>query len=466
MDWLRHLLGPEITKAVTAILWALLRVIVFVVPLFLSIPVVIWYERRLLAWFQDRIGPNRTGTITFSRADNATFLGIKLPGFMKGKRLRILYGIPQIICDGVKSFFKEDFAPAGVDRLLYFAAPAVCLFCAFALGGTIPTGPYPNLTPISDISIGVLYILAVSSLGVYGVVLAGYSSNNKYSLLGGLRSSAQLISYELGMGMALAAIVMAAGSLRPSEILADQQGPLWGFFPVLQNWNILTPYGFVAGIIFLICMVAETNRAPFDLPEAESELVAGYNTEYSTKKWVLFMMGEYVSMLTYGGILTTFFFGGYHLLPVPFAYLAKEYPSTSGLYNFLGYLNGDSFLGFFYFWLKVWMVITFYIWLRATMPRLRYDQLMSLGWKSLLPLATANLIVVALWIMMTRLYGPLAAMVTVVAAAAILIALYKSINKTAKIETKADARRGLTMDSSPAAKPVEIVPEPVAGATL
>lgn len=442
LDWLSH--HPD----VKAVLMAILRVVLFLAPLFACIPVVIWYERRLLAWFQDRIGPNRTGTITFSRSSR------HVPEFLKGKKLRILYGIPQIIADGVKSFFKEDFAPTYVDRLLYFAAPAVFLFPAFALGATIPWGPFPNLTPISDIDVGVLYILAISSLGVYGVVLAGYSSNNKYSLLGGLRSSAQLISYELSMGMALAAVVMAAGSLRPTGILASQEGPLWGFLPVLQNWNILTPYGFVAGIIFLICMVAETNRAPFDLPEAESELVAGYNTEYSTKKWVLFMMGEYVGMLTYSGILVTIFFGGYHLLPFPFHYLAQQYPSTSGLYNALDYVNGNSFLGFFWFWLKVSLVITFYIWLRATMPRLRYDQLMSLGWKSLLPLGAANLIVVALWIVITRLYGAYWAMLSVVLAGGTVVALYKSINKITRPETKADEQRGLTLVEIPSAKAV------------
>jgi NADH-quinone oxidoreductase subunit H len=447
LEWISHL-HP---------IWqALIRVIFFIVPVFACIPVVIWYERRLLAWFQDRIGPNRTGTITFSRSSH------RVPGFLKGKKLRILYGIPQIIADGVKSFFKEDFAPTAVDRLIYFAAPAVFLFPAFALGGTIPWGPFPILTPISDIDIGVLYILAVSSLGVYGVVLAGYSSNNKYSLLGGLRSSAQLISYELGMGMSLAAIVMAAGSLRPTKVLESQEGPLWGIVPFVQNWNILTPYGFVAGVIFLICMIAETNRAPFDLPEAESELVAGYNTEYSTKKWVLFMMGEYVGMLTYGGILATFFFGGYHLLPIPFHSLSQQFPSRIGLYDALDYLNGNSFLGFFWFWLKVSLGITFYIWLRATMPRLRYDQLMSLGWRSLLPLATANLIVVAAWIVVTRIYGAYWAMLTVILAAAILIALYKAINRIDKITDKVDARRSITLDRSPANVKAPEVPAEVA----
>ncbi|AIE84078.1 NADH dehydrogenase subunit H [Fimbriimonas ginsengisoli Gsoil 348] len=446
LEWVSHL---------HPILQAIIRIVLFFAPLFMALPVVIWYERRLLAWFQDRFGPNRTGTITFSRTSHL------VPGFLRGHKIS-LWGLPQILADGVKSFFKEDFAPGMVDRLLYFAAPAVFLFPAFMLGGTIPWGPFHVLTPISDIDIGILYILAVSSLGVYGVVLAGYSSNNKYSLLGGLRSSAQLISYELGMGMALAAVVMAAGTLRPTGIVAAQEGPLWGFFPALANWNIFTPYGFVAGIIFLICMIAETNRAPFDLPEAESELVAGYNTEYSTKKWVLFMMGEYVGMLVYGGIFATVFLGGYHLAPFPFAWLAEHYPSTSGLWNTLDYLNGNSWLGIVWFWLKVAVAITGYIWIRATLPRLRYDQLMSLGWKSLLPLAVANLIVVAMWILIDRLYGPVWALGTVVLAAAILIALYKSIHKLNEPEEKkSDERRTVVMNDLPAQKPVLPVEETV-----
>lgn len=427
-------------------LQALIRVILFIASIFGPIPVVIWYERRLLAWFQDRFGPNRVGTITFSRRNP------KIPEILRGRKFRVLWGIPQIICDGVKSFFKEDFAPTNVDKLLYFLAPAVFLFPAFALGAMVPIGPWAVLTPISNANIGVLYILAISSLGVYGIVFAGYSSNNKYSLLGGLRSSAQLISYELSMGMGLGAVVMAAGSLRPSDILTAQEGPLWGFFPALQNWNIFTPYGFIAGIIFLIAMVAETNRAPFDLPEAESELVAGYNTEYSTKKWVLFMMGEYVGMLVYSAIITTLFFGGYHLLPVPFEYLAKTYPSNAGLFQALDYLNGNSFLGFFWFQLKVALVITFYIWLRATLPRLRYDQLMSLGWKSLLPLGAANLVVVALWILITRLFGSTWALLTVLISAGLFAMLYKSVAKLSKPVVRLDERRTVTLIEQPAQK--------------
>lgn len=431
-------------------LQALLRVVLFVLPVFMTLPVLIWYERRLLAWFQDRVGPNRVGTITISSNN------MRVPEFLRGKKIS-LFGLLQPLADGIKSFFKEDFAPTAIDRLLYFAAPAVFLFPAFLLGATVPWGPFHFLTPIADIDIGILFLIAASSLGVYGVVLAGYSSNNKYSLLGGLRSSAQLISYELGMGLSLAAMVMAAGSLKLTNILASQQGPLWGFFPAVSNWNLFTPYGFVAAIVFFICMVAETNRAPFDLPEAESELVAGYNTEYSTKKWVVFMMGEYIGMITYSMIFATLFLGGYHLLPVPFEYLAKEYPSSADLWKFLDALNGNSILGPVWLFVKTALMLTVYIWLRATMPRLRYDQLMNLGWKTLLPVATANLMVVAVWILMERLHGPGWALLSVVGAVAILYFLYRSLTQTFGKRDQAFAHREVVMVEAPARRSVEIV---------
>jgi NADH-quinone oxidoreductase subunit H len=437
---------------------ALIRVVLFLLPVFMILPVLIWYERRLLAWFQDRIGPNRTGTITFSRTSRY------VPEFLRGRRIK-LFGIPQILADGIKSFFKEDFAPSAVDRLLYFLAPAVFLFPAFLLGATVPWGPFPKLTPIADVEIGLLYILAVSSLGVYGVVLAGYSSNNKYSLLGGLRSSAQLISYELGMGLSLAAVVMAAGSLRPTDIVRDQEGPLWGFIPFLANWNILTPYGFIAGIVFSICMLAETNRAPFDLPEAESELVAGYNTEYSTKKWVLFMMGEYVGMITYSIILATVFFGGYKLLPFPFGWLTTNFPQAGDLWRILDWLNGNSILAPVWILVKTAFFLTCFIWVRATLPRLRYDQLMSLGWKSLLPVGVANLMVVAMWIFMTRVYGPYWALLSVIFAAAILIILYRGLQQAFNRDDKSFEHREITMDNSPAQRRTVEVVDPTAAAS-
>jgi NADH-quinone oxidoreductase subunit H len=311
---------------------------------------------------QDRIGPNRVGP----------------------------FGLLQTICDGVKLFMKEDITPAAIDRVIYFFAPALALFPAFALAGTLPWGPNTLLTPIADVNIGVLYLLAVSSLGVYGIVLAGYASNNKYSLMGGLRSSAQLISYELAMGMSLAAVALATGSLRITDMVKFQGETLWGNGPqVLQNWLILTPYGFIAGIIFAICAIAETNRAPFDLPEAENELIAGYHTEYSSMKFAVFFMGEYAAMFVFSAVFSAIFMGGYNLVPINW-----HIAGVPAMENVNSMFAGFWFLG------KTAFIFSCFIWLRATLPRLRYDQLMSLGWRSLLPLSVANFVIVAFWMMM------------------------------------------------------------------
>jgi len=343
-------------------------------PLLIVVPGLIWWERRLLSWMQDRIGPNRVGP----------------------------FGLLQPIADGIKLFMKEDITPSAIDRVIYFLAPAIALFPAFALGGTLPWGPNLAWTPIADVNIGILYILAVSSLGVYGIVLAGYSSNNKYSLLGGLRSSAQLISYELAMGMALAAVVLATGSLKMTDMVKAQEGPLWGVVPFIQNWFIFTPWGFVSAIIFAVCIVAETNRAPFDLPEAENELIAGYHTEYSSMKFAVFFMGEYAAMLVFSGVFAVVFLGGYNL-PVIWGPLQ----------------NVSAILAPLIFFGKCALGITIFIWLRATLPRLRYDQLMNLGWRSLLPIGVANFLCAGLWI----IFGWPAWLV----AAVLLVALYLAV---------------------------------------
>jgi len=360
-----------------AALQALIRVLLYVIPLLLLVPMFIWWERRLLSWMQDRIGPNRVGP----------------------------FGLLQAIADGVKLFFKEDITPASIDRLIYFVAPAIALFPAFALGGTLPWGPNRLLTPMADVNIGVLYIMAVSSLGVYGVVLGGYAPNNKYSLLGGLRSSAQLISYELAMGMSLAAIALASGSLKVTEFVHQQEMPIWGADQAvwIQNWNLFTPYGFLAGIIFAICMVAETNRAPFDLPEAENELIAGYHTEYSSMKFAVYFMGEYAAMFVFSGVFAAVFLGGYNFLPIRWEALIDDYPAATAFWQFMQALN--------YYGAPIWFIgkciggLSVYIWLRATLPRLRYDQLMSLGWRCLLPLSVANFMAVGFWVLLTRLMG-------------------------------------------------------------
>ncbi len=350
-------------------LWALLRVVILVGFILLIVPGLIWWERRLLAWFQDRWGPNRVGP----------------------------FGLLQPIADGIKLFLKEDVTPTAIDRAIYFLAPAVALFPAFVIGATIPWGPDKRLTPVADVDIGILWVLAVSSLGVYGIMLGGWASNNKYSLLGGLRSSAQLISYELAMGVSLYAVALPTGSLMMTEMVYRQFEPLWGVVPWLQNWFILTPYGFVAGIIFLITMVAETNRAPFDLPEAESELIAGYHTEYSSMKFVVFFMGEYAVMLAFSGVFATLFLGGWSPLPLNWEYLAER-AGEMGWTGVAGLLQAVVHPAIAPLWFlgKVFLGITFYIWLRATYPRLRYDQLMALGWKFLLPAAAANFVITAI----------------------------------------------------------------------
>jgi len=374
---------------------ALVRVLLFLLPVLMLVPGLIWWERRLLSWMQDRIGPNRVATITWSKTSKM------VPGFLRGKKTK-LFGLLQPIADGVKLFFKEDVTPSASDRFLYFVAPGIALFPAFALGGTLPWAPWRSLTPIADVNIGILYVLAISSLGVYGVVLAGYSGNNKYSLMGGLRASAQLISYELAMGMSLACIVLATGSLKMTDMIKAQEGAFWGALPWAQNWFVFTPYGFVAMVVFMICMVAETNRAPFDLPEAENELIAGYHTEYSSMKFAVFFMGEYAAMFVFSGVLASVFFGGYNMAPFNWDYIAQNAPPFwAGVAGFLGKMN--YWLAPLWFIGKIAFFISVYIWIRATLPRLRYDQLMSLGWKSLLPLATFNFIIVAAWILVNRL---------------------------------------------------------------
>ncbi len=391
----------EWIKGLDPICQALLRIVLFVGPLLIAVPGLIWWERRLLGWMQDRVGPNRVGP----------------------------FGLLQPIADAIKLFFKEDIIPATVDKWIYFIAPMIAFFPALTLGGVIPWGPtygfYSLLTPIANVSIGVLYLLAISSLGSYGVVLAGFAGNNKYSLLGGLRASAQLISYELAMGVALAAIVLASGSLQLPAIVIEQTKPLWHWIPYLQNWYILTPYGFVAAVIFFICMVAETNRAPFDLPEAESELVAGYHTEYSSMRFATFFMGEYASLFVFSGIFATVFLGGYNFLPIRWETLAHDFPKGSAFWNFMANIN--YWLAPLWFFGKCWLGATTYIWGRATLPRLRYDQLMALGWKTLLPVAVANLIVVAIWIISTKLYGPGGGLGAAGIAALIFYILYLNI---------------------------------------
>ncbi len=308
-----------------------------------------WVERKVIAHIQVRWGPTRVGP----------------------------YGLLQPIADGIKLFFKEDLIPSQVDRALFLLAPALSVIPAMIASAVIPFGgtttlfgllPHPVPLQITDIDVGVLYVFGITSLGVYGIVLAGWASNNKYSLLGGLRSSAQMISYELSMSLSVVGVLLLVGSLRMSEIVQAQTGVAWwlGIVPV-PNWFLFSqPLGFA---IFFTCALAETNRAPFDLPEAETELVAGFHSEYSSMKFAMFFMAEYANMATGSAVATTLFLGG----PLgPFG------PSPVW------------FIG------KLFVLLFVFIWFRATLPRFRYDQLMTFGWKRLLPLSLVNLMATAL----------------------------------------------------------------------
>jgi NADH-quinone oxidoreductase subunit H len=304
-------------------------------------------ERRICAWMQDRMGPNRVGP----------------------------QGLLQPAADGLKNIFKEEALPDQADRTLFMLAPAVAFTPALLTFAVIPFAT-PLPTPwgdvpmvVADLPVGFLYILAITSLGVYGIVLAGWASNNKYSLLGGLRASAQMVSYEIAMGMAAVAVLLLAGNVTLSQVVARQQDALWFVLPLAVAW-----------IVFLVAAFAETNRVPFDLPEAEGELVAGYHTEYSAMKFSMFYIAEYSNMVTASALMTSLFFGGWD---IPFTTWDETPPWTvaktlATLATFL------AKTGFFLF---------AYIWVRWTVPRFRYDQLMALGWKVLMPLALAYIMV-------------------------------------------------------------------------
>jgi len=330
--------------------------------------------------------------ITFFMLINASALLVlaerKIMGFMQqryGPYLVGPHGVLQPLADIVKLLFKEELRPKGADKWLFTLAPILSVTAAFAAFATVPWGAETTLfglldKPIglgaADVNVGLLVIFAITSMGVYGIVLAGWSSNSKYSLFGGLRASAQMISYELSYATSLAAVIMLAGTLSVREIVDSQAGTWFGF--IQQWWIFVQPVGFV---IYAIAGVAETNRAPFDFPEAEQELVAGYNTEYSSVRFALFPQAEYINMATMSAVATNLYLGGWHgLLPfyTPLDPLIEEY--GLGWMAFLAKISGFLF---------------FYIWMRWTVPRYRYDQLMSFGWKFLFPLSVVNLIVTA-----------------------------------------------------------------------
>ena len=311
-----------------------------------------WLERRVSAWIQDRRGPNRVGP----------------------------FGLLQPLADGIKFIFKEAITPPQAHVALYLLAPVIIFVPAMAAFAVIPFGPSLEILGrtiplhVADVDSGVLVILGLSSLGVYGIALAGWSSNNKYSLLGGLRSSAQLISYEMALGFAVVGVLMATGSLRLTDVVTHQ---------MQYGWNILWQLpGF---LIFLIAAFAETNRLPFDLPEAESELVAGYHTEYSGMRFSMFYMAEYANMITASALAVTMYFGGYH---VPGLHLLNLAPNVAAIVQVAAFTAKTAFFLFVY------------VWVRWTLPRFRYDQLMNIGWKGLLPLALAHILWVAFLILM------------------------------------------------------------------
>ena len=312
------------------------------------------FERKFAAFFQDRFGPNRAGK----------------------------WGLLQPLADGIKLFFKEEFVPSSADKLLYVLGPSLSMFVALLTTAVIPWGTPVIIggkqytLQVADVNIGILYIFAVVSIGVYGIMIGGWASNNKYALLGAVRASSQMISYELALGLSIVALVMTSQSLSMLEIVNQQKG---------FHWNIFyQPLGF---IIFTICAFAETNRAPFDLPECETELIGGYHTEYSSMKLGFYLFAEYINMFVSGAIISTLFLGGY------------DFP-------FIGNLNLSqnalAIVHFLILFIKISMVGFFFMWVRWTLPRFRYDQLMRLGWKKLIPLACLNLIITGIVVLLMQ----------------------------------------------------------------
>ena len=337
--------------SVTAFIFiSVIKIVIAIAVLLTAVAYTVWLERKVVGHIQNRWGPTRVGP----------------------------FGLLQPLADGLKFIFKEDLTPPHVYKPLYIAAPMIALICALTSISVIPVGNWVNVagvsTPlqITDVNIGLLIILGVTSLGVYGVALAGWSSNSKYSLLGGLRASAQMVSYEIALGLSLIGVLIMAGSFSLRDIVDAQGGRFWGFIP---RWNIFQGQ-IVAFFIYLTAAYAETNRVPFDLPEAETELVAGYHTEYSAMKFAMFFMAEYANMITVACLASLLFLGGWHgpLLGPPIL---------------------QAILPVFWFALRVFVFLFIYIWVRGTLPRFRYDQLMAFGWKYLLPLAIANLVITA-----------------------------------------------------------------------
>jgi NADH-quinone oxidoreductase subunit H len=339
----------------TFLLLSILKVVVVVVLTLMSVAYTVLLERKFLGRIQNRWGPSRVGP----------------------------FGLMQPLADGIKLFLKEDLMPSASERPLFILAPIIALTCALISIAVVPFGGMQTIHgvemfQVADLNIGLLVILGITSIGVYGIALSGWSSNNKFALLGSLRATSQMISYELALGLSLVGVVLRAQSLSLRDIVNSQSAH------GILSWNVFGGFQFVAFFIYLMAAYAETNRAPFDLPEAESELVAGYHTEYSSMKFAMFFMAEYANMITVSCVATLLFFGGAssplgHLLPADFGG-----PVLTVIFPIL------------WFVVKVLFFLLLYIWVRGTLPRFRYDQLMSFGWKFLLPVAMANIIVTSL----------------------------------------------------------------------
>lgn len=335
---------------------AILCVVVFGISLGIAAYSTLW-ERKFASFLQDRVGPDRAGP----------------------------FGILQPLADGGKLFFKEEIVPAVSNKFLFILGPSLFMITALMTGVVIPWGKdfvsssgNTYALQITDINIGVLYLLGVVSVGVYGIMIGGWASNNKFALLGAIRASSQMISYEIAMGLAVIALVITAGgTLSLREIVEKQDAGVANI--------VYQPLGF---IIFFVCALAETNRAPFDLPECESELVGGYHTEYSSMKLGLYLFAEYINMFISSAVMAAFYFGGYN------------FPYAHELYNAMGLQEGSiwiSLIGFGAYFTKILIFISTFMWIRWTLPRFRYDQLMNLGWKTLIPLALLNLAITSVW---------------------------------------------------------------------
>jgi NADH-quinone oxidoreductase subunit H len=340
LNIIESVISTESPNLILDIAIIIVKITVVVGVAMLHVVYAVYFERKVIGHMQVRLGPMRVG----------------------------FHGILQPIADGIKLFFKEDIIPADADKPVFKISPLVVVF---AMISSLAVIPFFDGFVIANINIGLLYILAMSALGAYGIIMAGWSSNSKYSFLGGLRSSAQIISYEVAMGLSLVGVMILSGSLNPSEIIKAQQQYWHGMFLIPQ---------FLAYFIFLVAMFAETNRAPFDLPEAESELVAGYFVEYSGMRYALFFVAEYMGMIVMSCIAVICFWGGWTIPPI----LTEAVPALKAVPGIVWFLG------------KVYFHMFLFYWIRATVPRYRYDKLMALGWKVLIPLALANIVITSI----------------------------------------------------------------------